>query len=80
MRRALSFVLLLLVPGAALLAGLVALYRYCFQTDDRLTEETVLRIRSDAERDSRLAELVPRGRRPVRREVPDMVSRYTETV
>jgi len=45
-----------------------------------LTEATVLRIRSDAEKDARLAELVPRGRRPVRREVPDMVSRYTETV
>ena len=72
MRRALAAAgtiaaLVVLLPGAALIVGLVAAWRYVFRREDTLTDETVRRIRSDAERSARLRETeeIPRGRRTV---------------
>lgn len=65
MRRSLAALAILLVPGALLLAGLVAAWRYVFHRDDVLTDATMRKIREDADRAARLRELdeIPRGRR-----------------
>lgn len=67
MRRSLATLAILLVPGALLVAGVVAAWRYVFHREDVLTDATMRKIREDADMAARLRELdeIPRGRRTV---------------
>src|SRR5207244_3269518 len=68
MRRAFAILAILLLPGALVLAGLVAAFRYVFRREEILTAETMRRINEDAERSARLRDMddeLVRGKRPV---------------
>lgn len=67
MRRSLAALAILLIPGALLVAGLLAAWRYVFHREDVLTDATMRKIRQDADMAARLRELdeIPRGRRTV---------------
>lgn len=61
-------ILAVVIPGALVVAGMVAAWRYVFgRRDDVLTAETLRRVRRDAEMAARVRELdeTPRGRRTV---------------
>jgi hypothetical protein len=63
--RTLAALAIIFVPGALVVAGLVAAWRYVFHDEDVLTGATMRRIRAAADRAARLRELdeIPRGRR-----------------
>lgn len=67
-KRALLLAALIIVPGTALVLTVVAVVRYLrSRGQEQLTDETVRRIRSDAEMTARVAEVdeIPRGKRTV---------------